>query len=89
MMFQYGCRVIIRTQQGSLMPLNSLCNSLHHTAAFARVPEGEETRLNYGLLASNGSNVKVVNNGHTVQVVSGHLLQSVPRQAAAGLRSSL
>jgi hypothetical protein len=26
--------------------------------------------LNYGQLPSNGSNIKVVNNGHTVQVVS-------------------
>ncbi|KAF6259944.1 alpha carbonic anhydrase [Scenedesmus sp. NREL 46B-D3] len=39
-----------------------------HTSFQAVVP-GEHSIFDYGLLASNGSNVKVVNNGHTVQVV--------------------
>jgi hypothetical protein len=36
---------------------------------------GEHSIFDYGLLASNGSNIKVVNNGHTVQVVSGEAWQ--------------
>lgn len=40
-----------------------------HTA-FLKIADGEETRFSYGQLPSNGSNIKVVNNGHTVQVVS-------------------
>lgn len=39
-------------------------------AAFLKIPDGQETKLDYGQLPSNGSNIKVVNNGHTVQVVS-------------------
>lgn len=40
-----------------------------HSTAFLQVADGDETRLSYGQLASNGSNIKIVNNGHTVQVV--------------------
>jgi hypothetical protein len=31
--------------------------------------EGEETKLEYGQLKSTGSNIRLMNNGHTVQVV--------------------
>lgn len=41
-------------------------------AVFLKIADGDETRFDYGQLASNGSNIKVVNNGHTVQVVSTH-----------------
>lgn len=38
--------------------------------ALLKIADGQETRFDYGQLVSNGSNIKVVNNGHTVQVVS-------------------
>jgi hypothetical protein len=40
------------------------------SAGFQAVLPGEHSIFDYGVLASNGSNVKIVNNGHTVQVVS-------------------
>jgi hypothetical protein len=39
-------------------------------AGFQAVLPGEHSIFDFGVLASNGSNVKIVNNGHTVQVVS-------------------
>lgn len=39
-----------------------------HTG-FNKVADSDATYMGYGQLASNGSNIKVVNNGHTVQVV--------------------
>lgn len=39
-----------------------------HTA-FDLVPAGQESRFGYGKLLSDGSNIKLLNNGHTVQVV--------------------
>lgn len=39
-------------------------------AGFPRVPANEDSIFGFKPLSSNGSNVKIVNNGHTVQVVS-------------------
>ncbi len=36
--------------------------------AYEPVPQGEDTRLNYGVLHSNGKDVQLTNNGHTVQL---------------------
>lgn len=47
---------------------------LHHVrAAFVKIPDGDQSIFGYGKLESNATNIKVVNNGHTVQVVSGLL----------------